>query len=80
MSRPDRLDVSIVGQPVEHLRHRRGRPPEALGQACLDDRGALFGEGLDRLEVLLEGRVETFGHVQIVPDRPDGRPQNFRAA
>ena len=60
---PGAPDDQVVGlEPVEHLRHRRRRLVQALGQAGLDDRDPLFLEGEDRLEVLLDRGMEAVQH------------------
>ena len=56
------LEVALRGQALDHLRHRLGAVAEALDEASLDDLHALLVQGVDRLEVLLERRVEAVGH------------------
>ena len=55
------LDVSVIAEPADRLRHRRGRQAEAFDEAGPHRHDALFLDGEDRLEVLL-GRVVHLGH------------------
>jgi len=65
--------VAILFQPVQHLGDRGGRAAQALGDASLDDRCALFVQGVHGLEVLLDrGVVATFHAVSL----PGRGPQN----
>jgi hypothetical protein len=41
---------------VDHLRDRRCRKPEELGEARRDDVPVLVGERVNGLEILLDGR------------------------
>ena len=68
-------DVALVGEPANHLRDRLRRVAEPLDEARLDYRDVFFLEGVDRLEVLLERRMEAFWHAARSYRSPDlGRP------
>ena len=69
----------VVGlQTVQHLRDGRGRLAQALGQPGLDHRDPLLLEGEDRLEVLLDRRVEAVLHVPILRHRAPVRSGRSR--
>ena len=55
-------DQIVRLQPIEHLGDRRGRLAQPFGQAGLDHRDALFLQGEDRLQVLLDRRMEAVQH------------------
>ena len=56
------LQVALGLQSVHHLRDRLSTVTEPLHEPRLYDGHALFLESMDRLEVLLERRVEAIGH------------------
>src|SRR5207245_2101372 len=64
---PLALEESGPPQPSDHLGHGRSRVPQMFDQAGLDDGNALLLELVDRLQVLLDGRVEpTAFHTPIL--------------
>ena len=55
-------DQVISFEAIEHLRHRGSCLAESLGDPSLDHRDALFFEGEDGLQVLLDRRMEGVLH------------------
>src|SRR6185437_1708466 len=55
------LDVAVIAEPADGLRHRSRREPQSLDQAGAHRHDAFFLDGEDRLEVFL-GRVVHLGH------------------
>ena len=56
-------DQALVREALDHLRHRRARHHEAVGDAGLDDLDVVLVELVDGLAVLLERGVELRGLV-----------------
>jgi hypothetical protein len=49
-------DEPLPLEPVDHLRDRRRREAEELGEACRDHVAALVRERVNRLQILFDGR------------------------
>ena len=56
------VEVPLRREALDHLGHRLRAVLKPLDEAGLDDLHALLVQGVDRLEVLLERRMEAVGH------------------